>query len=473
MMLLIGALCNRKPVFMVDTIFASLRRIRSKVSDRKSITRRSAPRTDALGTSGKQAKRLAFCLALLPSSAAWAADLPSKSGPPQPTPAVSLSDWSGFYAGSFVGGAEGVISTAQTTKASGQSFGYATGGLAGFNFQSGPYVYGVEGDISSDQFDTDFSARPGLRASHVDSIYSLQARARLGYDFGAFLPFVAGGLVANRSEQYLDAPFEFDGHTKTREGWTLGAGVDVKATLPLLGAAVLRAEYLYEGLPTTTFNLNGPNYRTEQGAHYFRLALITRIGEPRPVVTMDTVDWSGDYAGFVVGGVNDAVTTGAPTSKTSLSASGPGGGIYAGSNYVFGSTVLGFEGATMLENVTGHGAQPGTSDTSYRGFFEGDVRGRAGYAFGRFLPFIAAGIMLQTSQQVDRLTGNQRGRLADMDGTLGVGIDYMVTDRISLRGEYLYGRSFGSADTHLDSDTCCKQALSTNMIRIGAAYWFH
>jgi outer membrane immunogenic protein len=127
----------------------------------------------------------------------------------------------------------------------------------------------------------------------------------------------------------------------------------------------------------------------------------------------------------------------------------------------------------MLENVTGHGPQPGAIDTSYRGYFEGDVRGRAGYAFGRFLPFIAAGVMLQTSQQVDRLTGNQRGRLSDMDGTIGAGIDYMVTDRISLRGEYLYGQSFSTADTHLDSDTCCKQSRSTNMIRIGAAYWFH
>jgi outer membrane immunogenic protein len=473
-MLFTGMFGNRKNGFMIDAILAGLPRIRSKLQDAKILARRGAVGAITLTKFRKFSKKFAFFLAVLSPVAAWAADLPSKSTPPQPAPPVSLSDWSGFYAGSFVGAADGVISTAQATKASAQSFGYATGGLAGYNFQSGPYVYGLEGDISSDQFDKDFAARPGLPASHVDSIYSLQARARLGYDFGAFLPFIAGGLVVNRSEQYLDAPFEFDGHTKTREGWTLGAGVDVKAALPVLGPSVLRAEYLYEGLPTTTFNLNGPNYRTAQAAHYFRLAIITRIGEPRPAATTtSTVDWSGDYAGFLAGGVNDGVKTNAPGLSTSFSASGPGGGIYAGSNWAFGSAVLGFEGATMLENVTGHGPQPGAIDTSYRGYFEGDVRGRAGYAFGRFLPFIAAGVMLQTSQQVDRLTGNQRGRLSDMDGTIGAGIDYMVTDRISLRGEYLYGQSFSTADTHLDSDTCCKQSRSTNMIRVGAAYWFH
>ena len=55
--------------------------------------------------------------------------------------------------------------------------------------------------------------------------------------------------------------------------------------------------------------------------------------------------------------------------------------------------------------------------------------------------------------------------------TIGAGLDYRVTERVSLRGEYLYASTFRS--TYVDLNGCaCKQNLDSNIFRIGAAYHF-
>jgi opacity protein-like surface antigen len=149
------------------------------------------------------------------------------------------------------------------------------------------------------------------------------------------------------------------------------------------------------------------------------------------------------------------------------------GGIYTGHNWMFGNTMLGYEGATMLANVTGHGPQPGAASTNYTDFVEGDFRGRAGYAFGRFMPFVAAGVAYGTSEQTDNMTGADKGSVPTVAGTIGVGLDYMASDRIALRAEYLYSHSLMNEDTHLDNDTCCSQSRDSNSVRLGVAYFFH
>jgi outer membrane immunogenic protein len=79
---------------------------------------------------------------------AFGADLPAPAPLPTFKAPAPVSNWSGFYAGAFVGGTSGSFTTTQATRASGSSFGVTTGTLAGFAFQSGSLVYGVEGDIA-------------------------------------------------------------------------------------------------------------------------------------------------------------------------------------------------------------------------------------------------------------------------------------------------------------------------------------
>jgi outer membrane immunogenic protein len=244
--------------------------------------------------------------------------------------------------------------------------------------------------------------------------------------------------------------------------------------LPILGQSVLRGEYLYDSFPTGTYTLNGPVVRTGLSSHTFRVALISGLDNTwKPPASPDVIDWSGDYAGVIGGAAWQSITTNGMGASTKFPASGPVGGLYTGHNWMFGQTLLGFEGATMLANVTGHGAQPGTLSTQYRDYTESDVRGRVGYAFGRLLPFFAAGVGFGQSQQLDLTKNNNQGLVSSVDWNVGAGVDYMITERFVVRAEYLYSQSFDHASTHLDTDSCCAQTQSGNTFRVGLAYYFH
>jgi outer membrane immunogenic protein len=406
---------------------------------------------------------------------AFAADFPSTSAPPVLS-ASPVSNWAGLYAGSFVGAAFGSFATSMPEGASarGAAWGATTGALAGYDWQSGTFVYGLEGDIGSNYLVQKFGAAPGLAANDAESVYSMHARIRVGYDMGVFMPFVAGGLAYDRTDQSRGAPLDFDGQTRESAGWTLGAGVDAKVVLPLLGRAVLRAEYLYEGLPTTSYDLNGLVLRTDTAIHYARVALISTMnkdwhGSPE----IGPAHWDGSYFGVIGGGAGQGIATQGLGVAKSFSASGPIGGVYSGQNWMFGDAMLGIDGAAMLANVVGHGAEPGAASTNYQDFLESDLRGRAGYAIGRFLPFVAGGLDFGASQQVDNATGNVKANQPVLAGTLGAGLDYMATERIAIRAEYLYSHSLVSESTHLDSDNCCSQTRISNGVRVGAAYFFH
>jgi outer membrane immunogenic protein len=406
--------------------------------------------------------------------AAIAADLPLKSAPQTAAPPIPLASWGGPYAGAFIGGGAGSFSTSQNGfSASSSGFGVASGALAGYNWQSGLFVYGLESDIGYNVIRAKFTASPGFAANQAESIYTLEARGRLGYDLGAYMPYLSGGVVYTRLDQSLQPPLEFYGASKNRAGWTLGAGVDAKVSLPILGASVLRAEYVYRGLPSSSFDFNGQAMSTRLSTQYVRFALISPVGVWRPSVDLGPADWSGGYFGVIGAGQSNNISTKGPVGSANFNASGAAGGIYAGHNWMFGNAMLGFDGATMIADVSGSGAQPGAALTNYRTYLSGDLRGRVGYSLGRFMPFAAVGLGFDNTQQSEPATGRYQGNAAFVSGLAGLGVDYMASERVALRAEYLYGHTLSATATHLDSENCCNQTRSSNSLRLGVAYFFH
>ena len=406
--------------------------------------------------------------------AAFGADLPAPTPLPTFKAPPPVSNWSGFYAGAFIGGTSGSFTTTQAARESGSSFGVTTGTLAGFAFQRGSWVYGVEGDIASNSLNKKFAPQPGIVANEIDSVFELHGRARLGYDMGNYLPFIAGGVAVDRLYQYQTFPNDFDGAARDRVGWTIGAGVDAKLALPVFGPTILRAEYLYEGLPDSTYVLGGPRLRTSLGVSEVRLALITPLGtgwQPSPDIV--TADWAGAYFGGLGGAAHQTVTTKGLGVSDNLDASGGFGGVYAGRNWMFGNVMLGIDGTTTLGDISGNGAQPGAPATHYQDYFDTDLRARAGYAFGRFLPYVAGGVVWSDSHQTDTTNGNFRDALSDFSGSVGLGVDYMASDRITLRAEYVHTNTFTNVKTLLDSETCCSQSRSSDGFRLGVAYFLH
>ena len=155
-------------------------------------------------------------------SSAFAADLIIS----EPAPAVGVvsttGNWDGLYLGAFAGYGWGTLddSVDAGLPVTGNELdltGWQVGVSAGANFTvSEAIVAGIVGDIAW----SNLSGSEGNAQYDVDWTGSI--RGRLGFDGGAFLPYVTAGVAfanATLSDGVND-------DTQTHIGWTVGAGVE-------------------------------------------------------------------------------------------------------------------------------------------------------------------------------------------------------------------------------------------------------
>ena len=171
------------------------------------------------------------------STAAQAADLPYGSRAPytvnQPLNAYS---WAGPYLGATLGYEWGSVSN-NPTKPSG-----IVGGVtAGYNWQSGPIVFGVEGDISATGANDRFSDYK------FSNPWFGTARGRLGYAFNNVLIYGTAGLAFGSLE--LERGGLQQSHTSL--GWTAGVGAEVG----IYQNWTAKIEYLYVDLSKNSYTL--------------------------------------------------------------------------------------------------------------------------------------------------------------------------------------------------------------------------
>ena len=158
---------------------------------------------------------------------------------------VAPFSWSGFYVGINTGYMWG------STKWSGGagSFnvdptGWMGGGTAGYNLQTGNWVWGIEGDI-------DYANLKGTNSNicggcTFKDTWLSTVRGRIGYAFDRWLPYATGGVAFGNA--YVSTPGGSVNRTQT--GWTAGAGVEYA----FLGNWSAKLEYLYVDLGTATCN---------------------------------------------------------------------------------------------------------------------------------------------------------------------------------------------------------------------------
>ena len=195
-------------------------------------------------------------IALITASGAHAADLAVRTftkAPPAPTPTPpSTYDWSGGYGG--IEGGYGWGHSDQTDPGlptppapttppptppppSPPTFGDGhyhvrggfVGGTAGYNWQSGPFVVGLEGDYSwadiSGQSNVCGPTHPHTCGTRLDSFGTV--RGRIGAAVGStgnWLLYGTGGLAVGEVHAW-DALTPASG-SAFRTGWTAGAGVE-------------------------------------------------------------------------------------------------------------------------------------------------------------------------------------------------------------------------------------------------------
>jgi len=179
----------------------------------------------------------AVAVTLAGATAAQAADLPYRSRAPytvqQPLNAYS---WAGPYLGATLGYEWGSVSNNPT-----KPKGIVGGATAGYNWQSGPIVFGVEGDISATGADDRFSDYK------FSNPWFGTVRGRLGYAFNNVLLYGTAGLAFGS----LEAERNGLQQSQTSVGWTAGVGAEVG----IYQNWTAKIEYLYVDLSKNSYTL--------------------------------------------------------------------------------------------------------------------------------------------------------------------------------------------------------------------------
>ena len=173
---------------------------------------------------------------------AHAADVNSGSRAPytvnQPLNAYS---WAGPYLGGNLGYAWGSVDN-NPTKPSG----FAGGVQAGYNFQTGPWVFGIEGDIQASGAEQTFAPWK------FSNPWFGTLRGRAGYALNNILFYGTGGLAYGGGK--VDVGPLSESHSAF--GWTAGGGLEVGLTRRW----TVKAEYLHVDLGAENYTLTGMSH---------------------------------------------------------------------------------------------------------------------------------------------------------------------------------------------------------------------
>jgi outer membrane immunogenic protein len=180
------------------------------------------------------------------AGAASAADLAVKAPPAAP---VYLSDWAGFYIGINGGGgfADEKFDRFEGTWNRSPSGGFV-GGHAGYNWQSGLVVAGLEVDFDGADISQTFNPVPTSTVTEkTDELAT--ARARLGYVvLPNLLAYGTAGAAWGHSESTKNALATITTDAGDQFGWAAGVGLEYK----IWNRFIVRTEYLHYNFGNTT-----------------------------------------------------------------------------------------------------------------------------------------------------------------------------------------------------------------------------
>jgi outer membrane immunogenic protein len=222
--------------------------------------------------------------------AAQAADLPTKKEAPAPVFVPPPFTWTGFYIGLNAGGVWASGSRSATLFAPGagaflsgyfpggigsSTSGFIGGGQAGYNWQTGAFVLGVETDFDGTTMSKsfNFTSVPFTAAGiyngdtlNVNAKASLDwlgtTRARFGFvatPDNRLMFFATGGVAyggGSSNFNVFDATHGFfwtGNPSSSRVGWVVGGGVEYAITNNI----TVKGEYLYYNLGSTNITTAG------------------------------------------------------------------------------------------------------------------------------------------------------------------------------------------------------------------------
>ncbi|WP_226549941.1 outer membrane protein [Celeribacter naphthalenivorans] len=205
------------------------------------------------------------------------------------------------------------------------------------------------------------------------------------------------------------------------------------------------------------------------------------------------VDWSGFYlgatAGYVAGtstycSMNFVDSCDGNASNIPLPEPQPEGGVFGltgGYAWQSGHLVYGFEA-----DISQAYADGSAEDTAYFGCGSNDcqtdilamatLRGRVGYAHDKWLPYATAGVgAMQVEVGLPNIDPASRSKDIIVSPVIGLGVEYMATENISLKFEVLHiftNDDLVEVGNGLCSSACGATDIEANLLRFGVNYHF-
>lgn len=208
------------------------------------------------------------CLFALAAPAS-AADLAARPYTKAPVAVASVYNWTGFYLGIVGGGAWQADSDPKMK-------GGFVGGTAGYNWQTGNVVFGLEADAAW----ADVSASQTLlgitASSKTDALGTV--RGRIGYAVNQVLFYGTGGYAWIDNKLSASVPGLTISDSKFHSGWTVGAGVEAF----FAPQWTVKGEYLYRSLGSETYfgNIGVPVASGSLNFHTVQVGVNYHFGAP-------------------------------------------------------------------------------------------------------------------------------------------------------------------------------------------------
>jgi outer membrane immunogenic protein len=179
-------------------------------------------------------------------SSVQAADLSYGRAPYTVNQPLNMYSWAGPYIGGNIGWDWGSVDN-NPTKPSG----FVGGAQAGYNWQTGPWVFGIEGDIQGN------GASDTFAPWKFSNPWFGTVRGRAGYALNNVLFYGTAGLAFGELTGQTFGGFS---ESHTNAGWTVGLGAEVG----LAQNWSAKVEYLYVDLNDSNFTITG----AQNGYHF-------------------------------------------------------------------------------------------------------------------------------------------------------------------------------------------------------------
>ena len=223
---------------------------------------------------------LAAALSGVPLVAATAADMsvPQTKAPAYVAPPIFVYSWTGLYIGGQLGGAWSSANWTDPVSGLGDNptaSAFMGGGQIGYNYQTGPWVLGIEADITGTNLSASNTDAAGFTHS-TNTFWTSTVTGRLGYAWNRVLVYGKGGVAFANEGNTVTGPIGASISTgaSTQTGWTAGGGIEyaldrnwsVRGEYDYMGFGSQNVPALLPGAPGSV-NLNiqramaGINYR--------------------------------------------------------------------------------------------------------------------------------------------------------------------------------------------------------------------